>query len=150
PAPARRAAPRATRALRRARARMAALSVALARRALERGARAVAHRRGRDSRDRLSLGRLEDVDDALFRGVAVVLAELRREDLRQLAGLRQLLHDVGAAHELALHEERDRLVLDDILDAIRKLVHVVPLVLIRSSWMVPSRSGSASASFTSR
>src|SRR5207237_396308 len=106
----------------------------------------------------------------------------------QLAGLRQLLHDVGAADQLAphedlrdrrpagdgrelqpdarvgqdvdgrhrrarlperakrpvgvaahdelrraLHEERDRLVLDDLLDRLAKLAHSVPLVVIRSS-----------------
>src|SRR5204863_8797755 len=55
-------------------------------------------------------------------------------------------------HELrrALHEERHRLLLDDLLDPFAQIAHIVPLVLIRSSWIVPSRSGSASASFTSR
>src|SRR5205823_8555966 len=59
---------------------------------------------------------------------------------------------VAAHHELwcALHEQHDLLVLDHVLDPFAQLGHVVPLVLIRSSWMVPSRSGSASASLTSR
>src|SRR5439155_6532170 len=59
---------------------------------------------------------------------------------------------VPAHHELRrpLHEERHRLVLDHVLDPFGDLAHAVPLVLIRSSWIVPSRSGSASASLTSR
>src|SRR5581483_10239745 len=41
--------------------------------------------------------------------VAVARAELRLEDLRQLAGLGQLLRDVGAADQLAADEDlRDR------------------------------------------
>jgi monothiol glutaredoxin len=59
---------------------------------------------------------------------------------------------VAAHDELrrALHEERNRLVLDDVLDRVLQLAHEVPLVLIRSSWMVPSRKGSASAALTRR
>src|SRR6476469_5322915 len=59
---------------------------------------------------------------------------------------------VAAHDELrrALHEEHYGLVVDHVLDAVLDLAHEVPLVLIRSSWIVPSRSGSASASFTSR
>ena len=37
-----------------------------------------------------------------------------------------------------------------VLNALVQLGHSLPFVLIRSSWMVPSRSGSARASFTSR
>src|SRR5579885_948048 len=51
----------------------------------------------------------QDVDDALFRGVAIARAELLLENLRQLARLGELLHNVGAADELALDEHlRDR------------------------------------------
>src|SRR5205823_2496856 len=59
---------------------------------------------------------------------------------------------VAAHHELrrAFHEECHRLVFDHVLDPTGKLAHAVPFVLILSSWMVPSRSGPASASLTSR
>src|SRR5207248_305036 len=49
------------------------------------------------------------------------------------------------------HEERDRLGLDHVLDLLAKRAHDhVPLVVIRSSWMVPSASGAASAVLTKR
>ena len=55
---------------------------------------------------------------------------------------------VAAHDELgrALHEQAHRLVLDDLLDLVAQLAHVIPLVLIRSSWIDPSPSGAASAS----
>src|SRR5262249_13857843 len=56
-----------------------------------------------------------------------------------------------AAHDelrCALHEEGDVRAVDDALDLLA-VAHVVPFVLIRSSWMVPSASGRASAWFTS-
>ena len=43
-------------------------------------------------------------------------------------------------------EEADRLVGDHLLDPLLQLHQAPPLVLIRSSWIVPSASGSASAS----
>src|SRR5439155_6707738 len=59
---------------------------------------------------------------------------------------------VPAHHELrrTLHEEGHGLVLDYLLDALAQLGHSLPFVLIRNSWMVPSRRGSARASFTRR
>src|SRR3954447_12681522 len=134
----------------------------------------------------------------------VVVAELLAQRLLELARLLELLDDVGATHELALHEHlrdrrptRDRGQLlpdrgvgqhvdgghrrtctperlqraigvpahrergrplhedrhvrsfDDFLDLLR-IAHSVPLVLIRSSWIVPSASGVDSASYTRR
>src|SRR5581483_2487541 len=58
---------------------------------------------------------------------------------------------VPAHHERrgALHEQRDVRAVDDALDLVG-VAHVAPLVEIRSSWMRPSASGSASASYTRR
>ena len=58
---------------------------------------------------------------------------------------------VPAHHGLRcpFHEHRDIGAVDDVLDLIAHR-HVVPLVVIRSSWIVPSASGAASAAFTSR
>src|SRR5262245_1859149 len=162
-------------------------------------------RRGRDPADRLALRGGQEGDGPFFGRRAVAGAELLLEHTPELAARRQLLGDVGAADQLALHEdlrnrrparergelladgwigkdvdrghgrsgltqraqcavgvaahdelrrplheERHGLVLDQILDALAQLGHSLPFVLIRSSWIVPSRSGSASASFTSR
>src|SRR5690606_367451 len=49
----------------------------------------------------------------------------------------------------ALHEDGDRLGVDHLLDLLAER-HAVPFVWIRSSWIVPSASGAASARFTSR
>ena len=46
----------------------------------------------------------------------------------------------------ALDEGDDGLLLDGVPDAVLQLAHASPLVVIRSSWIVPSPSGSASAS----
>src|SRR5581483_3919859 len=57
-----------------------------------------------------------------------------------------------AAHDkrrCALHEERDVGAVDDVLDLVG-VAHAEPFVLMRSSWMVPSASGVASASYTRR
>src|SRR5206468_763657 len=56
-----------------------------------------------------------------------------------------------AAHDerrRALHEEGDGLRGDDLLDLGAKVGHAAPLVLMRSSWIDPSASGSASAAYT--
>ena len=45
----------------------------------------------------------------------------------------------------SFHEERYRLGLDDVADLVSER-HVVPFVLMRSSWIEPSASGMASAS----
>src|SRR6185312_4459014 len=48
-----------------------------------------------------------------------------------------------------LHEEGHVRPFDDVLDLVG-VAHGVPFVLIRSSWMVPSASGAASAWYTRR
>src|SRR6185312_1100157 len=50
----------------------------------------------------------------------------------------------------ALHEDRDGLVVDHLLDLVVER-HAVPFVVVmRSSWIVPSASGAASARLTMR
>src|SRR5207245_321536 len=54
-----------------------------------------------------------------------------------------------AAHDVLrrpLHEERERRAADHLIDLVSLLAHPLPLVVIRSSWIVPSASGAASAS----
>src|SRR5207244_11681682 len=46
----------------------------------------------------------------------------------------------------ALHEQGHRLLRDHLLDLLPQLHHRLPVVLILSSWIVPSARGSASAS----
>src|SRR6476469_9243489 len=72
------------------------------------------------------------------------------------AGLPQRLqrtHRVAACGRLgsSLDEDDDRLGVDHLLDLIlqRCSAHAVPFVRMRSSWMVPSASGAASAALTS-
>src|SRR5205823_14532965 len=84
---------------------MAAVLLPLARRPGDRVARAGADRGRRDPADRLSLRGRQDRDGALFGGRAVVAAELLLEHARQLAAGGQLLDDVGAAEQLAVHED---------------------------------------------
>src|SRR5829696_6802333 len=71
----------------------------------------------------------------------------RRDRRARLAERLERAHRIPAHDELrrSLHEDDDVLGLDDLLDLVAKLAHAVPLVVIRSSWMVPSASGSASA-----
>ena len=49
----------------------------------------------------------------------------------------------------ALHEDRDGLVVDHVLDLVAER-HAGPFVVMRSSWIVPSASGAASARLTRR
>src|SRR2546423_1179859 len=106
----------------------------------------------------LAIAKLGDVPggrDVAAGAILVVVGALGVVEGARCAGRPQRFERataVAAHDELRrpLHEERDRLVGDDVLDAVRQLTHLIPLVLILSSWMVPSCSGSASASFTRR
>ena len=63
----------------------------------------------------------------------------------------QRAHRVAARRRLgrSLDEDGDRLGVDDLLDLVVQRAHAVPFVRMRSSWMVPSASGAASAALTS-
>ena len=65
-------------------------------------------------------------------------------------GAKSLERPLGvAAHALfvgALDEGDDGLGVDRLLDPVAQVAHASPRVVMRSSWIVPSASGSASAS----